>query len=217
MKAVVVTFGLFALVGCAGTSGDEPVEQALDPPVEVPATTADPTHTPDGKTTLARSMLGEQDLGDWSVRMAYDLGMLRMLVLTRPSDANPVTVAQLTAPAPGVSEDGMAAVFAGAQVVGPHPFELLGYDHIQPRSNDVLATGGRELPRLEFSWLRVDPDTGERESGRGTAIWLHCGATATEAKAIDARWLVLASETQGTEHDALPVSELAGRLRVCSP
>ncbi len=214
MKTAVLSLALLVLAGCRPSSVNQPPE----PSTSVP-TPAGPTPQPepevDAKGALARAVMGDQDLGDWSVRMGYDLGMLRMLVLTRPADANPVTVAQLTDAAPGVSEAGMTAVFSGAEVAGDHPFGLLGYDHVQPRSSDVLAAQGRELPRLEFSWLRVDPDTGERESGRGTAIWMHCQGAVSEAKAIDARWLVLASETKGTEHDPTPVSELAARLELC--
>jgi hypothetical protein len=215
MKTVVATVALLVLAGCPRTSSVEPEATA---PVAASESTPDVIVEPgvESKILLTRAVLGVQDLGDWSVRMGYDLGMLRMLVLTRPADANPVTVAQLTDAAPGVSEEGMTAVFSGAEVAGAHPFELLGYDHVQARTSDALAARGRQLPRLEFSWLRVDPDTGERESGRGTAVWMHCQETPSEAKAIDGRWLVLASETKGVEHDATPVSELAARLELCA-
>lgn len=224
MKTVELSLALLLLAGCPRSSVEppEPAPHTPTSPEGAPATPdVAPEQTPEGpgvdsKMLLARAVMGDQDLGHWSVRMGYDLGMLRMLVLARPADANPVTIAQLTDGAPGVSEDGMTAVFAGAEVTGPHPFELLGYDHVQARSSGALPARGRDLPRLEFSWLRVDPDTGERESGRGTAIWMHCQATAAEARAIDGRWLVLASETEGTEHDPVPVSELAARLELCA-
>ncbi len=226
MKTVELSLALLVLAGCPRTSSvePEPAPHSTTSPDVAPDPTSEgaPQPTPgaspgvDSKQLLARAVMGEQDLGHWSVRMGYDLGMLRMLVLTRPSDANPVTVAQLTDGAPGVSEEGITAVFSGAEVAGPHPFELLGYDHVQARSSDALPARGRELPRLEFSWLRVDPDTGERESGRGTAIWMHCQATVTEARAIGGRWLVLASDSKGTEHDPGPVSELAARLELCA-
>ena len=223
MKMLAVSVPLGLLLGCGG--GQTPTQDAaLVTPAEVaqpaapstPPEASPPAPALDNKGALALQIMGEQDLGDWSVRMGYDLGVLRMLVLTRPADANAVTVAQLTSEAPGVGDDAMASVFSGGEVAAPHPFGLLGYDHVVPRASDTLTARGRDLPRLGFSWLRVDPDTGERESGRGTAIWMHCEAKAADAGPIDGRWLVVASETLGTEHDDEPVSAVAGRLRLCA-
>ncbi len=226
-KTLVLTALIGLLGGCGGpgrSNAEAPPAAPTDPPgasAPDPVGTSAPSPTVavapqiNSKAALALAILGEQELGPWSVRMGYDLGLLRMLVLTRPSDAGAVTVAELTAEAPGVSDAAMLELFAGREVPAPHPFELLGYDHVVPRTSDTLQARGHDLPRLSFSWLRVDPDTGERESGRGTAIWMHCEAPGVAAKPLDGHLLLVASETPGTEHDEGPASDVAARLAVC--
>lgn len=211
MRRFVLTL---AMVSAACTGGSTPA-----PPMDAPESTPEPTSAatpappaPSGKEQLAAAMIGTQDLGPWGVSMGYDLGILRMLVLARPADAQPVTLADFDPAAPGADADTMKALFAGDEVDGGHPFELLGYDHVVPRGADAVTVGGRSIPRLAFSWLRVDPDTAARESGRGTALQLHCG----DGGLIGGRWVVLASETPGTDHDPAPVAELAGRLTLCA-
>ena len=190
-------------VGCGS-----PTAPAVEPSSRVAASDATP---PSGKHQLAAAMLGPQDLGDWSVRLGYDLGILRMLVLARSADAQSVTLAQLALDAPGAAPETMAAVFAGTDIAEPHPFGLLGYDHVVARAADEVVVRGRRLPLLTFSWLRIDPDSARRESGRGAALLLHCG----DAGPIDGRWLLLASETIGTEHDTASAIALAEQLEVC--
>lgn len=203
-RLAVLLLGV-ALAGCPGrTTAPDPTAPAPTPePTPEPVTAA----APSGKDVLANALLGEQDLGDWSVRMGYDLGILKMLVLARPSDAHPVTLAALDPTAPGANADTMAAVFAGEEVKGEHPFGLLGYDHVMPRSAEVVD--GRAT--LSFSWLRIDPDTAERQSGRGTAIQLACDASGL----VQGRWMLLAAESPGTDHDPAAVTTLAQNLRVC--
>ena len=215
MRRFVLTL---AVVSAACTGGSTPAP-STGAPESTPQSTPEPASAatpapaaPSGKEQLTAAMIGAQDLGPWAVSMGYDLGILRMLVLARPADAQPVTLADFDPAAPGADASTMKALFAGGAVDGSHPFELLGYDHVVPRGADAVTVSGRSIPRLAFSWLRVDPDTAARESGRGTALQLHCG----DGGLIGGRWVVLASETPGTDHDPAPVAELAGRLTLCA-
>jgi|GEM_PF-4316636 len=219
-RTLMVAAGLCALIGCGratessesltlgpteATSASPAVSSTGDASAKLP----DRTSTVSDRRDVLERLLGPSVPAGWSAESAYDLGSILMATVVRPSDAQPVTVFSVTRAGAGFTTEQLDAAFSGAPGAGPHPLEVLGYDLVQPRSASKVTVGTTEVPSLDYAWLRVDPDSGVRDNGSGSAIWLRCGDD-------DARFLLLSSEMPAGRYDARRLGEFATALDSCS-
>jgi len=141
---------------------------------------AEPTTSADPRLAVLTRILGTAEVPGWTVGSAFDLGSMKMATLSRDQDAQAVTAVVLESSARGVPHTELLAAFQSAEASedGKHPLEILGYDLVQPKAAGILnaEAGGqlRKLPRLDYAWMRVDEDSGEREAGSGVAVWIRC-------------------------------------------
>jgi hypothetical protein len=130
------------------------------------------------KEAVASMILAPERLQGYSVRLAYDLGSLKLAVIDRPSDPQALSLVRAGPPAAAPAEDFVRA-FRGEPFEGrTHPLELLGYDLVQVKSHGVDPVGDREVPWVEFAWMRQEPDS-PIERGSGSAHWLRCPKDST--------------------------------------
>lgn len=152
------------------------------------------TAAADPRAAVLAAILGTGDVSGWSVTNAFDLGSMKMATLSRAQDAQPVTLVALENSERGVLHTKLLEAFQTGKAAddGSHPLDILGYDLVQPQSASELKVEAagvpRRLPRLDYAWMRVDEDSGERETGSGIAVWLRCeeadGETSTWSKLV---------------------------------
>lgn len=211
--AWMVALGL-VLAGCSSSaeSPSDPPRASLEPTTDAnaPPTTVG---TAAAKDAVLQQILGTGAPDGWTVASAYDLGAILIATLKRGGDAQPITALSVAESDAGFSADELAAAFGGAESTS-HPLEVLGYDLVQPRGASVLILDGRTLPRIDYAWLRVEPDSGQRENGSGSAIWMHCGAQ--EPTARNGRFVMLNSEMPSGHYDADRLLSFVGGLDLCS-
>lgn len=137
---------------------------------------------------LLVSLVGDVDLGRYTIRAAHDLGTTRMVLLDRPDQAQTVSIIDLVPPE-GVTADQLRAAMLGG---ASDPLEVLGYDSV-----DVVEPGDR---RARITWTR-DGDAGE-----GTISWTECGG----------RWVFVGEEITGGIWTQEATSDLVGLFQICS-
>jgi len=228
--------GLLALLVLAGCSGGAEAP-ATGPQAPNPGTSAlqdgavvasrpqpnaagskepDPSSTLADREAVLTAILGPQSLGSYQVGSAYDLGAIRMATLGRDGRPQRITVLSVAVTEAGFASEALDLAFRTASGDGAseHPLELLGYDLIQPKSVSTLALGERVMPSLTYAWMRVDEDSGHRENGVGSAVWMHCGRTPGP---VNGRFVLASSEMPSGEYDETHLAEFLGSLSWCGP
>jgi hypothetical protein len=194
-----------------------PEAPTASPAAETPARSA--SNTTDAREAVLASILGvaADELGSsWQVGSAYDLGSIRIATLERPGDAQAITALSVDAQSAGFTSGELVAAFGGAFDPGAaHPLEVLGYDLVQAQASSAVMVRSREVPRLDYAWLRVDPDSGARENGSGSALWLHCADPGAEPAPIAGRFVLLSAEMNAGRYRSERLLEFAATLPVC--
>ena len=162
----------------------------------------------DPRRAILDAMVDVRDLGDYEIVLAYDLGIMRTVTLSRPGGAPPISLTDMTVRGAEITDDQLDRGFGGESFGdGRHPLEPLGYDLVRPKAHGELEDGALRLPWLEFSWARSDETIGELETGDGGALWLRCPSAA--------RWLFLTSDAPKGRFDRKQLRSFADRLRWC--
>ena len=226
---------LLALLVVAGCSGGEEAPAAsprapnptASAPQDGPVVTSAPQPNAAGsqehdntRSTLAdrkavlTAILGPQSLGSYQVGSAYDLGAIRMATLGRNGSPQRITVLSVAATGAGFASEALELAFRTASGDGAseHPLELLGYDLIQPKAVSTLALGEHVMPSLTYAWMRVDEDSGHRENGVGSAVWMHCGSTPGP---VNGRFVLASSEMPAGKYDETRLAEFLDSLSWC--
>lgn len=199
-----------ALVGCA--CGDRTDEPPGTPPTPSPtgSSTPEPATEADGDPqraedlALLESLVGAQELGDFGLRVAYDLGTMRMVVIDKPGVPQTVSVVDLLPP-PDMTEAQMAGAFDASS--DGSSLELLGYDSVAVTERKNVVIGGQSAPWVRTEWSRRDEDTGTVERGQGTVAWIRCAGSD--------RWVFVSEETPGGEIKAARTAAVLGRFQLC--
>ncbi len=216
MRVIGLFCALLLLASCSkGDGTPERRSDAPTPPIAAASQeVAPPASTRSDREAVLGAILGPQDFGSYQVRSAYDLGAIRMATLGRVGDAQPITVLSVAATEAGFTPDELDLAFRTASGDGAseHPLELLGYDLIQPKSVSNLVLGARSMPSLTYAWLRVAEDSGVRENGVGSTVWMHCGS---KPGPVGDRFVFASSEMPAGKYDEARLGEFVRSLSWC--
>ncbi|GEM_PF-3362114 len=204
------------LLGCSGPSPSTSPESspalvpdAAGPEEPEPAMllgTPPPPTRPMGKEAVAASILPPGALEGWSVRLAYDLGILRLAVIDQPEASRSLSVVRAE-PSSATPVAAFERAFEGAPFEGePHPLELLGYDLVQVVEHGI-EPGENPAPWVRFGWLRDETD-GTLERGSGSAHWLRCHEDAV---------VLVTGEGPSASYTVETARDFARRGAVCPP
>ncbi len=210
------------ILGMSACSG--PPEGANDPPDEPPLGMAEagrphgtdppPTRSvEDEKKGVLQQILKSEVPKGWIVSSAYDLGEILIATLSRGPESPQLTALAVSEGDAGWKRTEVLAAFAGSEPTS-HPLEVLGYDLVQPRAVSNLILNGQKLPRIDYAWLRVNPESGTRTNGSGSAIWMHCGLPVATAR--PGRFVVISSEAPAGRYDATTLVRFVGELPSCN-
>ncbi|MCO4768748.1 MAG: hypothetical protein KDA24_01870 [Deltaproteobacteria bacterium] len=201
-----------------GSPEPTPVPESAEPvpSAEVESEPATPPSTLEARRAVMREILGPQDLGTYEVGSAYDLGAIKMASLERSGDAQPITALSVAAQNAGFSTGLLQRAFTTGEGDGgqTHPLEVLGYDLVQPRGVGALTLGSRSMPRLDYAWLRVDEDSGVRENGSGSAVWLHCSDDSPGP--VGDRFVLVSSEMPSDRYKGERLEAFLASLNWCA-
>ena len=167
----------------------------------------------DEKKEVLQQILRSEVPKGWTVSSAYDLGEILIATLSRGPESPQLTALAVSEGDAGWKRTEVLAAFGGAEPTS-HPLEVLGYDLVQPRAVSNLTLNGQKLPRIDYAWLRVNPESGTRINGSGSAIWMHCGPVPATAHA--GRFVVISSEAPAGRYDAATLVQFVGELPPCN-
>jgi hypothetical protein len=127
------------------------------------------------KEAVAQAIFPASLLEGYKLRLAYDLGSVRLAVVAAAASRSPQPLSLVRSNPPASSpRPDFERAFAGQSFEGTsHPLEFLGYDLVQVSSHGVDPGPSGDLPWVRFGWLRDDPEAG-LERGSGSAHWIQC-------------------------------------------
>jgi len=149
---------------------------------------------------LVEALTGLSEIEPYTIRLAYDLGTVRIVVLARAEQDQSVSVVELLPP-PDLTLDSMQAAFDGRG--SAEPLEILGYDSVQVLERRSGRLGGHEASFATIQWQRTAPE----ESGAGSVAWLLCEGSD--------RWVFVSEEVRGSSHDPSVNADLIESFELC--